>query len=79
MKVALVTGGTRGIGKSVVENLCKESYHVAFTYNKNINLAKRLEKKLINKGYNVMSIRLSLVDRKSIKSVVSKIIKKLIV
>lgn len=76
MKVALVTGGTRGIGKSIVENLCKENYHVAFTYNKSMYLAKKMEKILIDKGYHAMSVKLLLANRKSIKNAIRKIIKK---
>ena len=76
MKIALVTGGTRGIGKSIVENLCKQNYHVAFTYSKNKYLAKKFEKKLIDKGHHVMSIKLLLANRKSIKNAIRKIIKK---
>ncbi len=31
-KVALVTGGSKGLGKAIVERLIKEGYNVAFTY-----------------------------------------------
>ena len=55
MKVALVTGGTRGIGKSVVENLCKESYHVAFTYNKNIEEFESYMKQVIKDGNELIN------------------------
>ena len=35
MKI-IVTGGSRGIGKAIVENLVQESNEVVFNYNSNI-------------------------------------------
>ena len=42
MKTALVTGGSRGIGKAIVELLCEKGYSVAFTYKSSENEAKSL-------------------------------------
>ena len=42
MKTALITGGSRGIGKAVVELLCEKGYSVAFTYKNSENDAKSL-------------------------------------
>ena len=35
MKTALVTGGSRGIGRAIVEEFTAEGYAVAFTYASN--------------------------------------------
>lgn len=43
---AIVTGGGRGIGKAIVENLVEQGYFVYFTYNKSSSAAKELEKKI---------------------------------
>lgn len=44
MKTVLITGGSRGIGKSMVELFSKNGYRVAFTYKNSENEAKELEK-----------------------------------
>ncbi len=55
-KVALITGGSRGIGRSIVEKFVSNGCNVAFTYNKSATEAKLIEsnlseKKLKIKGY----------------------------
>ena len=46
MSVALVTGGSRGIGRSIVEGLHAAGYKVAFTYASNPDAAAELVSKL---------------------------------
>jgi|SRR3989344_3387608 len=43
--VALITGGSRGIGKAIVEALAKEKARVTFTYNRSEKEAADLEKR----------------------------------
>jgi 3-oxoacyl-[acyl-carrier protein] reductase len=45
-RIALVTGGTRGIGLAIVKKLCGEGCFVYFTYNKNADIAGRIEDEL---------------------------------
>jgi 3-oxoacyl-[acyl-carrier protein] reductase len=42
MNVALVTGGSRGIGRAIVEEFCAAGYAVAFTYLSNRDAADKL-------------------------------------
>ena len=42
-KVAIVTGGTRGIGRAIVLALAREGVSVTFTYKQNRGLAEELE------------------------------------
>ncbi len=41
-KVALVTGGSRGIGRAIVETLAREGAKVAFVYNSNADAANEV-------------------------------------
>ena len=45
-KVALVTGGSRGIGAAIVQRLAQEGADVAFTYSASDQAAKVLTNKL---------------------------------
>ena len=42
-KTAIVTGGTRGIGRAIVEKLQKENYNVYFTFSKSFEISKEIE------------------------------------
>lgn len=48
-KIALVTGGTSGIGKEIVKELLDKGYNVVTCYHKNDNAAKEVEKEFNNK------------------------------
>lgn len=48
-KTLVISGGTRGIGKAIVERFAKEGVNVAFTYNTNEELANSFAKELEEK------------------------------
>ena len=52
-KVAVVTGGSRGIGEAIALKLAESGAHIAFTYISSDDKAKLLEEKL--KSYGVMA------------------------
>ena len=41
-KTALISGGTRGIGKALCEHFCEKGYKVAFIYKSSDGAAKEL-------------------------------------
>ena len=48
-KVALITGGSRGIGRSIVEKFVSNGCNVAFTYNRSASEAELIESNLSKK------------------------------
>ncbi|MCK6604648.1 MAG: 3-oxoacyl-[acyl-carrier-protein] reductase [Ignavibacteriaceae bacterium] len=56
-KRALVTGGTRGIGKGIVLRLAEAGAKVVFTYASSESLAKALEDEAAARGYTVYGFK----------------------
>lgn len=52
-KVALVTGGSRGIGRAIVGNLARGGYDVVLTWNSNRAAADGAVTDLSSRGYQV--------------------------
>ena len=53
MKTVLITGGSRGIGKCIAENLAKEGYNVVLNYNKSGKQAKEIQRDLEEQGKRI--------------------------
>lgn len=75
-KVILVTGGSRGIGKSIVYKCAEEGAVVYFTYIGSQNKADEVTKDLKSKGYEVYAIQADASDYQRAQEVVEEIVKK---
>ncbi|MFH1354987.1 MAG: 3-oxoacyl-[acyl-carrier-protein] reductase [Candidatus Omnitrophota bacterium] len=74
-KIALITGGNKGIGAAIVKEFVKEGAQVAFTYRKDPVSARKLLKQL--NGRKALSLQLDITDFDQAKQVVETIKEKL--
>jgi 7-alpha-hydroxysteroid dehydrogenase len=73
-KTLVISGGTRGIGRAIVERFAKEGCDVAFTYNSNKELADELAAELSEKyGVTVKAYPLNVLEPEQYKELFAKI------
>jgi len=72
-KIAIVTGGTRGIGKAIVLALAKEGAKVAFNYLKSESDARLVEEEVKSLGSEAFSLQFDVRDFDSAKDFVDKV------
>ncbi|MCY7262893.1 3-oxoacyl-ACP reductase family protein [Pseudomonas protegens] len=71
-KVALIQGGSRGIGAAIVERLAAEGASVAFTYVSSASKAKALQDSIIAKGGKALAIQADSADADAIREAVQR-------
>jgi len=72
-KVAVITGGTRGIGRSIVLTLCSEGAICAFTYSKNRDLAETIVSEIQSRGCLARHFQLDVRDYESSKVFIEEV------
>lgn len=72
-RVAIVTGGTRGIGRAILLTLCKEGAICAFTYATKSDLAKTLVKDIESMGGKAIAERVDVRDYEGVKQFVDSV------
>lgn len=76
-KVALVTGGSRGIGAGIVKKLASEGADVAFTYMSNADKANELVAEIEKTGRKAIAIQADSADADAVAAAVEKTVTKL--
>lgn len=71
--VAIVTGGTGGVGRSVCTQLAERGYHVAFTFNRNEEGARGLGEELAALGSETLWDRPDLSDADAVDGFVANV------
>ena len=71
-KTALVTGGSRGIGRAIVLELAGSGADVAFTYRSSANLATSLVSEVNAMGRRALAIEADAISMKSAVEVIEK-------
>lgn len=76
-KVALVTGGARGIGKAIVQALAEAGARVAFTYRSSGAAAEEFRDQLTARGYTALTFQSDAVSFKEATAVVEAVVAQL--
>src|SRR6202023_3480270 len=71
-KVALVTGGSRGIGAAVAKRLAADGASVAITYAKDAKAASAVVKEIERAGRKAIAIQADAADADAVKAAVEK-------
>jgi len=71
-KVALVTGGSRGIGAAIAKRLAADGASVAITYAKDASAASAVVKAIERDGGKAVAIQADAADTKAVTSAVEK-------
>ncbi|HWY99461.1 MAG TPA: SDR family oxidoreductase [Edaphobacter sp.] len=71
-KVALVTGGSRGIGAAIAKRLAADGASVAITYAKDANAASAVVKAIESSGGKALAIQADAADAKAINAAIEK-------
>src|SRR2546428_4680312 len=71
-KVALVTGGSRGIGAAIAKRLAADGASVAITYTKDGNAASSVVKAIERSGGKALAIQADAADAEAVQGSVEK-------
>src|SRR5712672_4718927 len=71
-KVALVTGGSRGIGAAIAKRLASDGANVAITYAKDASAASAVVKAIERDGGKAIAIQADAADAEAVKGAVEK-------
>jgi 3-oxoacyl-[acyl-carrier protein] reductase len=71
-RVALVTGGSRGIGSAIAKRLATDGNSVAITYSKGADAAAAVVKEIESAGGKAIAIQADAADPKAVKAAVEK-------
>ncbi len=73
-KVALITGGSRGIGAAIAKRLAADGATVAITYAKDTKAASAVVKAIELEGGKAIAIQADVTDSEAIKAAIDKVV-----
>jgi 3-oxoacyl-[acyl-carrier protein] reductase len=71
-KIALITGGSRGIGAGIAKRLAADGANIAITYTKGANAASSVIKEIESTGRKAIAIQADAADPEAVKAAVEK-------
>ncbi|MBR0211565.1 MAG: glucose 1-dehydrogenase [Oscillospiraceae bacterium] len=72
-KIALVTGGSRGIGRAVAERLAREGYAVAVNYRVRQDCAESVVASIAAAGGRAMAVQADVAERAAVEDMVHRV------
>lgn len=72
-KVALVTGGSRGLGRDMAIQLARKDFDIIITYKSNANEAGKVVEEIVTSGKKAKAIQLDVADSKGFDSFLNQI------
>ena len=75
-KIAIVTGASRGIGKTIAKELAKKNIKVIANYNNSKEMAENLKKELESEGYEIDIFKAYISKKEECKKIVEYAINK---
>lgn len=72
MKAALVTGSSRGIGRSIALALADEGFNIIVNYSGNEQKAKQVVQVIIDKGQKAVAIKADVSNHEEVKSMIDQ-------
>lgn len=70
-KTVLITGGAKGIGRSIAEEFAIKGYQVIFNYYQSETEAKELEQSLTKSGFKAFAVQGDITDKDDIEKIFS--------
>jgi 3-oxoacyl-[acyl-carrier protein] reductase len=74
-KIAIITGGSRGIGAAIAKRLAADGANVAITYAKGADAAASVVKEIERAGGKAIAIQADATDAEAAKAAVEKTVK----
>jgi 3-oxoacyl-[acyl-carrier protein] reductase len=71
-KIAIITGGSRGIGAAIAKRLAADGANVAITYTKGADAAASVVKEIERAGRKAIAIQADAADAEAVKAAVDK-------